>query len=132
MSRLLSFRKVVALPAVLAADTLYMIPDGTDHLRIHMSTSDGTASFRIPTTNDIVGSMLYLGETAPVLPSTYAFWWDSSTGQLMVKYNDGTNENWIEATPATPVPAFGGDGIAETMSRSDHTHSRIVLESVEW
>jgi hypothetical protein len=49
------------------------------------------------------GGAVYIQDTAPASPSAGSLWWQSSTGQLFIYYNDGTSSQWVSAT----TPASG-------------------------
>jgi hypothetical protein len=44
------------------------------------------------------GGAVYIQDTAPASPSAGSLWWQSSTGQLFIYYNDGTSSQWVFAT----------------------------------
>ena len=47
----------------------------------------------------------------PAGPSDGDMWWESDTGRLKVFYQDGTSDQWVDATPqpsASEVLSFGG------------------------
>jgi hypothetical protein len=52
------------------------------------------------------GSTVYISDTAPVGPPDSSLWWQSSTGCLFIRYNDGTSKQWVLAT-AQPLPTAG-------------------------
>lgn len=132
MANLVALKKVLALPATLAANTIYFVPGSrTGLLDIYVSDSAGDVAYRTTSTSD-VDSIYSTAEVAPAISGHEMFWWDPTSGSLMVKYNDGTSTNWIEASPAVAIPAFAGTGVSDTMARSDHTHDSIVLVACEW
>lgn len=51
-----------------------------------------------------------IGDTAPVAPTaqTGTLWFNTTTGQLFVYYNDGTSVQWVQ--PMTPSYGGGGGG----------------------
>ena len=52
------------------------------------------------------------GDTPPVAPADNVLWWETDTGKLMIRYNDGNSAQWIEAAPsiAGPQGAVGAQG----------------------
>ena len=133
MASVLNFTKVSALPEVLVANTMYIVPSSKKAglVDFYITDRDGQHAYNNMGVNDLNSIFSYATE-APDLSGLEVFWWDPVAGQLMVKYNDGSNVGWIEATPATPVPGFGGNGTAATMSHSDHTHETIDLIESDW
>lgn len=129
---LFKIKKVNALPAEFEANTMYAVADGAAALKVFISSDDALSVRNIPTSDEMMSSVILFSETAPALTVPQLFWWDTTVGCMYVKYNDGTRQQWIEGAPAIPFPAFGGNGTAETMSRSDHWHDTIRVESPEW
>ena len=132
MANLVDLKKVLELPQTLTANTIYFVPgERSGMLDIYVSDDSGDVAYRTTSTSDIT-DIYSTAETAPAISGNELLWWDPTTGSLMVKYNDGTSTNWIEATPAIAIPAFAGNGTAETMSRSDHFHSSVEMVACEW
>ena len=52
------------------------------------------------------GAQVYIQDTAPKGISAGSLWWQSSTGQLFVYYNDGTSTQWVFAAIAASVPVI--------------------------
>ena len=42
-------------------------------------------------------SALYVSDTPPVDPPDNAIWWESDSGMLFIRFNDGTSSQWVEA-----------------------------------
>jgi hypothetical protein len=41
-----------------------------------------------------------VSDTAPASPGANQMWWDSSTGDLFIWYNDGTSTQWVQVNVA--------------------------------
>jgi hypothetical protein len=56
-------------------------------------------------TKDYVDSKasILISDTPPPAPLDNMLWWESDTGILYIRYNDGTGAQWVQAV-ATPVP----------------------------
>jgi len=59
------------------------------------------------------GSSIYVGDAPPLTSPDNALWWDSDSGVLYLRYNDGTSTQWVQAaasvTPTgTFLPLIGG------------------------
>jgi hypothetical protein len=46
---------------------------------------------------------LSVGDTPPPSPGANQLWWNSSSGQLYLWYNDGSSTQWVPAMPILPV-----------------------------
>lgn len=52
-----------------------------------------------------------IATTAPADPGAGGFWWESTTGTLYVRFNDGDTTQWVEVAGQTgPTGANGADG----------------------
>jgi hypothetical protein len=49
---------------------------------------------------------LYISDTPPVGASDNSLWWESDTGLLFVRYNDGDSTQWVIALPMPDVAGF--------------------------
>jgi hypothetical protein len=47
---------------------------------------------------------VYVGDTPPGAPDN-SLWWESDSGVLYVRYNDGDSTQWVAITPASQPPA---------------------------
>jgi hypothetical protein len=129
----LRIEKCLALPLEYTANTLYLVKEANSNIvKVFISDNTGATLGHVPTTEDILGSTILYSDTTPELPNSSMFWWDTTTGALYVQFISGETTVWVEAMPSIDVPEFGGDGTADTMSRSDHTHSLITLTVSEW
>lgn len=95
----------------------------------------------------------YVGDTPPPLPVPNTFWYESDTGYLLLRYNDGNSEQWVQVNNAglTDAPSDGksygrkngawaevtvtvawGDitGIPATFPPSAHTHAYSSLTGI--
>lgn len=119
----LKIDKVLSLPAVLAANTLYLVKSATpDLFDVYMSNSDGSAARHLATKDEVTSSVVLFGTTPPPLPNPVLLWWNTAEGTMYVQYNDGEQVYWVEAISSVAVPDFAGSGEASTMARSDHNH----------
>jgi hypothetical protein len=50
-----------------------------------------------------------ISETAPTGVSAGSLWWESATGSLKIRYNDGTSTQWVDAHNATGQKGDTGD-----------------------
>jgi hypothetical protein len=50
--------------------------------------------------------IIYLSETPPVGAADSALWWESDTGLLYIRYNDGNSTQWVIACPQPDTSAF--------------------------
>lgn len=93
---------------------------GTYYLRIKKADGTGHTTLVFPNNNGVSGQVLvtdgfgnltwgeggssleitdilYIGVDAPT-SGDYIFWWNSETGSLKVKYNDGDSTQWVDAS----------------------------------
>lgn len=73
-------------------------------------SADATAPMHAVTKQqlDAMGGSVTLGDTPPAAPLIGELWWDSTSGNLFVWYDDGTSIQWVPATATTaglPGPA---------------------------
>lgn len=52
------------------------------------------------------GSSVLVSDTPPVGAPDNTLWWESDTGLLWIKYNDGTSTQWVIACPQPDVSSF--------------------------
>ena len=72
--------------------------------------SDGTLyGRRNATWTAVVAPSVTISDTAPASPSAGNFWWNSTTGQLGIYYNDGTSSQWV-VVGAASASSLGGTG----------------------
>lgn len=127
--------KLAVLPQTYEADAVYFIKNSTG-FDLYIANKDGTGVVKLDIADEVTGNLV---ATSPVAPdpavSPAVMWWDSSTGTLFVKYESNGVKTWVEAQPSQPILQFagtGGDfGTADTMARSDHSHSSFVIEA-DW
>ena len=77
-----------------------------------------------------IGVSSYFADTAPINPPDGALWWETDTGNLYIRYNDGDSSQWVPAmavpiapVPATALPLMDGAaavGVASKYAREDH------------
>ncbi len=118
---------------VLKPSTLYLVKGATaGRLKIYVSDSLGENLLEASNDEDIFSSYITVTGTAPALPHSRQLWWNTVNGVLYVQYNDGSTVHWVEAINSVKVPEFAGNGVANTMSRSDHWHEGVVLSKSDW
>lgn len=127
----LRIEKVNELPSTFTGNTLYLQAVGTTELRIYLSDKDGTSVLHIPTENETLSHTVIRAAEAPTFPCKSMFWFDIDTGALFLQHIIDDVAMWVEAMPSIAIPEFGGNGVAGTMSRSDHTHDSIVINA-QW
>ena len=49
------------------------------------------------------GSTVYVSDTPPSSVPDNSLWWESDSGRLYLRYNDGTSVAWVLAVPSTPL-----------------------------
>lgn len=130
----LRIEKVLSTESItLSPNTLYFVQEtGSEVLNVYLSDKDGTSYKRIADEGYILRNHVTVSDTAPTLPCETQLWWNSAEGSLYIQYNDGVNENWVEAFTGPAIPEFAGNGEADTMARSDHFHYGIELTNNEW
>ena len=88
------------------------ITDGTTG---QLLSTDGSGNFSF-TTPAAAGSSIDISATAPSSPSAGDLWFDSSTLETYIYYNDGTTSQWVEAASGS-----GGAGVSDTDDVSEGT-----------
>lgn len=58
------------------------------------------------------GASISIGDTPPGSPTSGSLWWDSTSGNLKIYYNDGTSSQWVAASSNT----YGSGGSSITSS----------------
>lgn len=127
--------KVAALPQTLEANAVYFVKNATG-FDLYIANLAGTAAAKLDIADEVTANLVTTAAVAPdPATSPAVMWWDSSTGALFVKYESNGVKTWVEAQPSQPIPQFGGTGgdfgTADTMARSDHGHSSLVIEA-DW
>jgi len=72
------------------------------------------------------GAQVYIQDTAPTGITAGSLWWQSSTGQLFVYYNDGTSTQWVFAAIAASVPVIRSYITGYTLSTAGGSASFAV------
>ena len=124
----MKFVLATVLPAQTEASTFYMISSGAELLEIHVTNADNSQCRRIPLQDDFTFNLINFSEEAPSFEIPQDLWWDTSTGTLFVKYANDGDMVWVEAIPSVTMPEFAGNGVANTMSRSDHWHEGVMVQ----
>lgn len=129
----LNIVRVNALPETVAASTIYLVKgSASDVVEIYVTSEDGLQVRHVPTKDEVLSGVILYSTVAPALPSATPLWYDIGSLTLFVQYNDGMTTAWVEAIPSIAVPDFAGNGTANTMARSDHTHNSIEVVLAEW
>jgi hypothetical protein len=79
------------------------------------------------------GASVLVSDTLPVTPADNSIWWESDTGKMYLRYNDGTSTQWVPATiaggvgtPSSSLPLINATpavvGVATNYAREDHVH----------
>jgi hypothetical protein len=113
---------------------------GTSYLYSHMGIAEQTIAIldgRLDTIEAGGGGSgggvpLYIQSEPPSTPPTPSMWWETDTGILYVRYDDGTSAQWVVAVPPgttilpeSILPLMNGianAGVSEKFSRGDHVH----------
>jgi len=56
-------------------------------------------------------AMIHIADTPPSIAVNKNLWWDSSSGQLFIRYDDGTSEQWVQIVGTkgdTGIPGIPG------------------------
>ena len=53
------------------------------------------------------GGSITISDTPPASPVAGALWWESDTGNLYIRYNDGDSSQWVLAVPAMSASSIG-------------------------
>jgi hypothetical protein len=82
------------------------------------------------------GASIIVSDTPPVGAPDNALWWDSSSGLLWLRFNDGTSTQWVIASPEPDFSTFttktyvdAGDAntlkyTAQALNTTQHTQAR--------
>lgn len=78
------------------------------------------------------GASVTVSDTAPVGASNGDLWWRSDTGKLKIYYDDGTSQQWVDASPASSNSANYSDGtiILPTNQTPDTSEGSITWDPV--
>lgn len=80
------------------------------------------------------GASVLVSDTPPSGAADNSLWWESDSGSLFIRYNDGNSTQWtmivpsgggIAGTPADTLPLINGTaaaGALATYARGDHVH----------
>lgn len=129
----LNIVRVNALPGTVAASTIYLVKgSASDVVEIYVTSEDGLQVRHVPTMDEVLSGVILYSTVAPALPSATPLWYDTGSLTLFVQHNDGTTTAWVEAVPSIAVPDFAGNGTANTIARSDHTHDSVETVLAEW
>jgi hypothetical protein len=52
------------------------------------------------------GASVLVGDTAPVGAPDNSLWWESDSGLLFIRYNDGNSAQWVNAAPQPDIATF--------------------------
>ena len=104
----------LALKAPLASPALTGTPTAP-------TASAGTSTTQLATTAFVGaavtaggGAAIAISDTAPGSPTDGQLWWESDSGTLYIRYNDGSSTQWVSMVgPAGPTVTTGGSGITD-------------------
>ena len=51
-------------------------------------------------------SLIHISDTAPTALGAGQLWWESDTGKLKIRYNDGTSSQWVDAVPIPDLTTY--------------------------
>lgn len=85
------FPTIGAVPAQ-ATNALIFNPATGQYVQLPISLFGGGGS---------TGSTVYISDTPPVGAADNSVWWESDTGALYVRYNDGNTAQWVAAAPGS-------------------------------
>lgn len=71
-------------------------------------------------------SSVYIGDTPPANPVPGDLWWNSTTGLMMIYYNDGSSSQWVIANPT----GGGGDCPTAEEIRIEMDTNSTKLQSI--
>jgi hypothetical protein len=79
------------------------------------------------------GNEIYVSDSPPADAADNALWWESDTGLLYVRYNDGTSTQWVIALPTTDEAALRDyvDATAKTYSGKNYIINGAMMVSQE-
>jgi len=60
---------------------------------------------------DLSGAGVSIGEGAPSTPPDGALWWNTDTGSMYIRHNDGTSTQWVEIASKGSKGDTGDPGI---------------------
>ena len=71
------------------------------------------------------GGGLIVSDTPPVGKPDGTLWWESDTGNLYVRYNDGNSSQWVIAVPAMSAAALNAvTYVPQTLTAAQQTQAR--------
>lgn len=111
---------------------LYLVKEtGAEFAQLYKANGEGTAVTLFSDRVDTNKALLHVGPAVPPQGSGHRLWYDDD--KLVLYINLGTDDDtWVTAFSAPTQSEFAGNGTADTMSRSDHYHNGVVVESPEW
>lgn len=126
----MKFLVVDALPTegfVPNAIYLFKAP-GAEQAQMYKADNAGTSLVKFSDSVDIKNSLMFTGNVPPALDAGYVLWYNTDEFALFLN----TGEAWVEAIAVPEIPAFAGNGEANTMARSDHYHEGFVIQDPSW
>jgi hypothetical protein len=87
-----------------------LIANGSVGTSGYVLASNGSGIYWVDPAGASSGAAVIVDVVPPLAPSSGDLWWDSSSGQLKVYYNDGSSAQWVDASSS----AIGYTGSAST------------------
>lgn len=118
-------------PGSIVPHALYLIKRPNKSPRIYKGNPDGQGAIAFSNADDLV----YIGENAPPATTEARFWLQLTEDAVKFYINITPNDasaTWMDPIIYPAMPAFAGNGEAETMSRSDHYHEGIYIAEPAW
>lgn len=82
-----------------------------------------------------LGATIYISDTPPAGALDNTLWWESDSGSLYVKYNDGDSSQWVVAAPTPDLSAFvakAGDTMTGSLLPSPSGIPNLGSTSNRW
>lgn len=100
--------------------------------QMYKANAAGTALTLFSDRVDVNKTIIHRGIAAPTPGQSTPLWYNTEELVLYVNIPVDGSDNWVEAFAVPTMPVFGGNGVAETMSRSDHTHAGVTVQNPTW
>ena len=111
---------VLASSPTLTGDPKAPTPTAGDN-----DTSIATTAFVTSAIATSGGSSVLVADTAPVGAPDRSLWWESDTGNLYIRYNDGTSTQWVLVMPQASAAAISAvTYTAQTLSAPQQVQAR--------
>lgn len=101
--------------SIYPGDGITIVGDAINDRMYINATATGSAS----------NAKVFVSSTGPTGNTNGTLWWNTELGRLLVYYNDGDSNQWVEASPIPSNPLL-------TVSVSDSAPSTPVANTVWW